>query len=178
MDRFWLVEHICSRWQGPIVFAIFHPYVNRTLISALVSGSIQPLEKMGACGDRLRHVDFRAKSADELVQYPVNKLRNLALALVKTSHFLVADIDFLPSIGLYREILEQRAILERNHTIVAPVQAAAATHLVALVVPAFSRSGGCHTVCRKSIHQKGPLYQKPRWFLNLHSTSTLSSLPA
>ena len=64
--------------------------------------------------------------------YPVNRLRNIGLRSVNTSHVLVSDADFLPSRGL------RDAIRAKAHWL--------ANEKLALVVPAFQRKGGrCKT---------------------------------
>ena len=72
--------------------------------------------------------------------YPVNWLRNLALAKVNTTHHLVSDVDFMPSRGLRASVLDQGRWL--------------AYEKLALVVPAFQRRGSnCKTVdeCRAKL---------------------------
>jgi hypothetical protein len=39
-----------------------------------------------------------------LAEYPVNHLRNRAIAAVATSHFLLIDVDFVPSAELYSNL--------------------------------------------------------------------------
>lgn len=124
-DRAWMVDNICERWKGPICLAVFVPYL---------APKIEPF----ACNDRIAVHVHEAKSKEELIEYPVNKLRNIALNLVKTTHFIMADIDFWPSSGLYQEILSQQQWHLNNPTF-------------GMIVPAFQRaSDGCRTMetCR------------------------------
>jgi len=78
----------------------------------------------------------RVKSAtfvgSSVADYPVNHLRNLGIGLVRTSHFIVADVDFVPSRGLYAELLRHGSLMLSDLTL-------------ALVVPAFQRRGGSCT---------------------------------
>lgn len=46
--------------------------------------------------------------------YPVNTLRDLGIESIKTSHYLLLDIDVLPSINLYNSILLNKGILARD----------------------------------------------------------------
>lgn len=117
-ERLWMLGWICQRWEGPIVIAVYtdHSYVVR---------------KDPMCGDR---VDYRVTSAPEHVfkkhnLYPVNKLRNLAISRVRTSHFLLCDIDLWPDASLLLRLTRFAAAqpdLFRDPKL-------------ALVVPAFSR---------------------------------------
>ena len=63
--------------------------------------------------------------------YPVNRLRNMALDAVQTSHILVADIDFVPSVDLDTTI--QSTIVEQQPLIDSSEQRDA------MIVPAFER---------------------------------------
>ena len=93
------VEHICTRWGGPVALAVFVPYTNRTAL---------PFAKVPqGCSIELgfAQVLHRAEDTKELEAYPVNVLRNKALRLVSTSHFFTVDIDFWPSSNLRAEIL-------------------------------------------------------------------------
>lgn len=78
----------------------------------------------------------RVKSAtfvgSSVADYPVNHLRNLGIGLVRTSHFMVADVDFVPSRGLYAELLRHGSLMLSDL-------------MLAVVVPAFQRRGGSCT---------------------------------
>ena len=122
IDRYWMLSDICARWQGPITVAVFVPSTDRTT----------PLLQKGprGCdiGDQFRQVIHPAKNAEEVADYPVNMLRNLAVSLVTTSHFLVVDIDFWPSSNLKAEIQGIWWQLVSDPS-------------MAIVVPAFARDG-------------------------------------
>ena len=73
-----------------------------------------------------------------VADFPINYLRNLGIGLVQTSHFLVADVDFVPSRNLYTEIMQHGSLMLNDL-------------MMALVVPAFQRHvGSCSSVadCR------------------------------
>ena len=74
-------------------------------------------------------VHFLRGEPDE--PYPVNRLRNIALEAVTTSHFLVTDVDLWPSRTLYNAFLSLPA-------------AYLARERVATVVPAFETSNRVH----------------------------------
>jgi len=92
-ERLWMLKWICRRWPGPVVIAV---YTSRVKI----------VPKEPECGDR---VDYRvvAAPADVFARhsaYPVNRLRNLAVERVKTSHFLLCDVDLWPDASLLRRL--------------------------------------------------------------------------
>jgi hypothetical protein len=45
---------------------------------------------------------------DERYRYPINWLRNIAVGLIRTTHHLVIDADFVPNRALYSEIVTKR----------------------------------------------------------------------
>jgi hypothetical protein len=78
-----------------------------------------------------------------LKDYPVNRLRNLALSHVKTTHSITMDGDLLVSPNLHEALLAHRAVL-------------ASDIKAALVIPAFEVRNVCEpksntdsTLCRK-----------------------------
>jgi len=124
-DRLWMLEHHCRRWghENPISVAV---YSNRT--SASVRDAL--VRQYGCAPAQLSVQTLPQTFAD--ADYPVNRLRNLALSRVRTTHVAYVDIDFWPSTDLY-ETLRQR-----------PVRAElAATHKNALVVPALALKRVC-----------------------------------
>jgi len=125
-DRYWMLGHICARWRGPVVVAIFVPRLN---------GTENPYHTTPqGCNTQVgfKHALHLAHAPKGLESYPVNVLRNTALRLVSTSHFLMVDIDFWPSSNLRHEILAHRP-----H----------ATRRLAMVVPAFTRNGCVNPLC-------------------------------
>jgi hypothetical protein len=85
----------------------------------LVKGN---LEIMGCNLDMIVVSVMTSLSAHE--GYPVNRLRNLALSKVTTSHSITMDADFLVSADLYQNLGLHRAFLAKDNK-------------VALVIPAF-----------------------------------------
>jgi hypothetical protein len=68
---------------------------------------------------------------DQLEDYPVNQLRNLALEAVQTSHAAYIDSDFMISRGLWKSLM-QTALVVAN-----------ASRPVAIVMPAFEYYSSC-----------------------------------
>ena len=74
--------------------------------------------------------------------YPVNRMRNMGLDAVQTSHILMVDVDFIPSDRLeetIRKTLEQRKVHLASHSD-QPQSSESA-----IVVPAFERRLDCHS---------------------------------
>jgi hypothetical protein len=89
LSRIARLREICKRWKGPLVVSVFLTddalFLDETLKESLAK----------LCSD-LTIVSY--KYPDQLKErwYPVNKLRNLGIYRVETSHYLMIDIDFLP----------------------------------------------------------------------------------
>lgn len=130
-EKLWILPVLCERWRGPVSLALWVPNSSMPHNSETVTES-----SISKCKSFALSVYSRQET-----EYPVNKLRNIALSRVNTSHIFVSDIDFLPSIGL-RSYLRNLRYSWLQHPD------------VALVVPAFQRRGGkCKTVasCRKRV---------------------------
>ena len=121
-ERLWMIEMICERWPGPIAVAVHTPDEEA---QSAYRKTLAQVQQGGRCG----RATFRNWDQGTETSYPVNGLRNLAMAAVSTSHFMVIDIDFWPSFQLYSAILSagRRAALEKPKH--------------AIVVPAFKRMG-------------------------------------
>lgn len=135
-DKFWLLPELCDRWRGPLSLALW------LTADEGARGGARDLEDAAAAAAKTcassggLAIEARVAAYDGEA-YPVNALRNAALARVNTSHHLVSDADFLPSRGLRDAARAERRWL--------------AYERMALVVPAFQRRGGnCKTVdaCR------------------------------
>lgn len=129
MDRLWILEEICKRWKDPIIVVVA---LNDTESNRIMS------DRESAC-PQLRIIPYTF-SKDESSQpelYPVNVLRNMALDEVQTSHVLVADVDFVPSVNLDETIkssLRERQQLREEGPEVIP-----ADEQEAWIIPAFDR---------------------------------------
>ena len=116
-----MLDHICKRWDGPIVVAVYAP-----------EGAA--IDEAAVCAPG--QVDYRVFAVSEVLYtdhnlYPVNALRNLAVERVATSHFLLCDIDLWPDATLRPRLRSLAASPKYNATFHDP------TH--ALVVAAFAR---------------------------------------
>lgn len=122
VERLWMLDHVCRRWAGPVVVAVYGPRGAPTPAApaACGAGRVEFVERLV---DAKRYADHNA--------YPVNELRNLAIARVRTSHFLLCDVDLWPDEQLYDRLHALGASVAHNATFADPK--------VAIVVPAFSR---------------------------------------
>jgi len=119
-ERLWMLEHICQRWRGAIVVAVH-----------TVGGHF---ERAAGCAQG--QVDYVARPVLRQTfldhsTYPVNALRNAAIARVETSHFLHADVDLWPDRDLLPRLRRLSASGRHSTTFSNPVHA--------IVVAAFSR---------------------------------------
>lgn len=120
-DRLKLMKLHCERWGN-------HP------ISLAVAAAMDPeiilstLSEYG-CNTEMITVSLLSDFTSN-EDYPVNRLRNLAMSHVKTSHALMIDVDFVLSSDLYQTLHLHRETLSGDH-------------LNALVVPAFELSKVC-----------------------------------
>lgn len=120
MDRFWMLPFLCVRWGGPISVAVLQDHL--------------PDIPEGLCS-RMLITAASMKSPYDLdpSHYPVNRLRNVAITAVNTSHFLMTDIDIWPDVNAYMS-LHMRYHLEKERL---------DDPRTAIVFTAFSRKRFC-----------------------------------
>jgi hypothetical protein len=122
LERLWILVETCKRWKSPIVLAVHLPHHSPENHPSIVAAK----EK---CSE-LTVVPYRATEEEQEWEYPVNRLRNMALDAVRTSHVLTIDIDFIPSMFLDElirsTVLEQQALIDYSER-------------EAMIVPAFER---------------------------------------
>jgi Glycosyl-transferase for dystroglycan len=136
LNRIWVLDETCRRWTGPIVAVVamadheFH------------LGSTQTLMGWEDKCPQLKLIPHKLEANQEApANYPVNRLRNLGLDYVQTSHIMVMDVDFVPSEGLHDRIKDSlfdraqiRKYISEDHRAEVPSEAREA-----IVVPAFER---------------------------------------
>ena len=183
-SRLWIFTHHCQRWGAhPMSIAVWME--NATAVG---SGQVAApthlgvdayarlvrvkLEIMGCNIDMIAVSVITSLSAVE--EYPVNRLRNLALSKVNTSHSITMDADFVVSADLYQNLVVHRAILAKDNKI-------------ALVIPAFEiKQSQCRPTdsakCRRFHMKLVPLSKndtltfKPfQWKSNRHGHSSTRS---
>jgi hypothetical protein len=122
MNRLWMMEHHCERWNGSFSIAVYSDDGSATIASVQ-----DELFKMNCAVDLIAVHVITGYSEEE---YPVNVLRNAALSSVTTSHVIYVDIDFWPSTDL-------RSTLQHH------VDRLASDAKAALVMPAFQLNRQC-----------------------------------
>ena len=128
IDRLWILKETCSRWKDPIIAVVFLPAeVNHDQQSLL-----QEFSSKNNCPNLQLIQYIGSKEESELAQYPVNRLRNVGLDAVRTTHILVVDVDFLPSSGL-DNLIKAAWVKQKQQEL--PLE----LNRLALVVPAFER---------------------------------------
>ena len=125
MDRLWMMQYHCERW-GPVSPMSVAVLTNQTAVQTR-----DALIALGCHQDTLS-VQTMHLTAELESDYPVNKLRRMALSAVRTSHVMYVDIDFWESVDLH-DILHQAEVR----------RALAADPKRSLVVPAFQLNRQC-----------------------------------
>lgn len=134
-DRIWLMEEHCKRWgDHPISIAV-GGHVPR-------SGITRALRGLGCNMDKIHVEVVWIGEGDE---YPVNELRNRAMANIQTSHAVFIDADFFLSTNVYEKLQDQRKFL-------------AADTKIAMVIPAFELRSFCSDIstCHKTLVSSMP----------------------
>jgi hypothetical protein len=127
IDRLWILKETCTRWKDPIVAVVLMP-------SDMTPGQRSAWESFSSVTcPQLQLIQYIGTEEESKTDhYPVNRLRNIGLDAVNTSHILVADVDFVPSKRLDKTI---RLSLKQLHSYV-PEEA---ENHQAVIVPAFER---------------------------------------
>ncbi|OEU11690.1 hypothetical protein FRACYDRAFT_157236, partial [Fragilariopsis cylindrus CCMP1102] len=122
-DRLWMMKYHCERY-GPNSISIA-VYTNKTLEDVKTE-----LVDLG-CPTTTATVSVVVLNAEShgtaWNDYPVNKLRNLALRAVRTTHILYIDIDFWTSANLYNTLVHNPQIKQQLYQ----------DPKLVLVIPAF-----------------------------------------
>lgn len=116
VDRF---PYLLKRWNGPISTVFFiHENETANLAHFIMTQTREGIDYTVYVIKSTRSAPFiRWKGTVKKYPfsiYPVNTLRDLGIESIKTSHYLLLDIDVLPSINLYNSILLNKGILARD----------------------------------------------------------------
>ena len=91
MNRMSMLIELAERWPGPVVAAAIHEPSTPPATTALPAELAVRVQLL-----------LRERAPDE--PFPINTLRNAAIAAVRTSHFFVLDVDLWPSESLLSEL--------------------------------------------------------------------------
>ncbi|XP_053616266.1 xylosyl- and glucuronyltransferase LARGE1-like isoform X2 [Plodia interpunctella] len=94
MDRLQFLERLVKYWEGPISAAIY-------LADCEVSKFESYIRNLSGTLSTRRNIAYHLVFHQDNVHYPVNYMRNVALANVDTPYVFLMDADFVPMIGLY-----------------------------------------------------------------------------
>ncbi len=143
IDRLWIVHETCAnRWRkDPIVAVVFVPHSAQNVAENAQRKNEQELdsqsEKLLQDCPNLTLVRYEADHIESLKgRYPVNRLRNVGLDLVRTSHVLVMDVDLVPSRDLGNIVGTAIRNTNNNNN---DNNNDNTSHRKALVVPAFEK---------------------------------------
>jgi hypothetical protein len=114
------LNETCARWKDPIVAVVFVPQ------------NAPKQRNLNIACPNVRILEYLANEHESQPDhYPVNRLRNVGLDAVQTTHLLVADVDFVPSQDLHETI--RKAIIRGQDG------EKQEEDRQALIVPAFER---------------------------------------
>jgi len=100
-DRVWMIQNHCQRWgPNPMSVVVFSDRTAEDVKSEVV---------LQGCSEE--HITVQTVSPTKYdptgTEYPVNLLRNIAFAAVKTTHIVYADVDFWPSTDLHSTLMSR-----------------------------------------------------------------------
>ena len=96
-----MLEALCRHWPGPMSLALYLTDAEAQQFLRFVETSAV----LSARQDVAYHVVYREGSL-----YPINQLRNVALAQALTPYVFLSDIDFLPAHSLYNYLRWARRV--------------------------------------------------------------------
>ncbi|XP_009949341.1 PREDICTED: glycosyltransferase-like protein LARGE2 [Leptosomus discolor] len=114
MDRLQMLEAICKHWAGPISLALYMSDAEAQQFLRYAQAS----EVLSTRRNVAYHIVYK-----EGQFYPINLLRNVALANTQTPYVFLTDIDFLPMYGLYdylRNSIQQLELPQRKAALIVP----------------------------------------------------------
>lgn len=92
MDRLAFLPSLLKRWEGDFSIAVKVRNLDERKAANMVKSLNLP--------DRVRTILYIVSArSSEAADFPVNKLRNIAIVNIITTHFLVLDMDMWPARG-------------------------------------------------------------------------------
>ena len=150
IDRLWMMQYHCQRWNHKISLIVYSQNDNKMTMDVLQNKLVH--EYM-CSPNHIDRVQLYHGHKDE--DYPVNKLRNLAISAISTTHFLYIDVDFWVSTNLNSSLITvlREKKYQSKRTKINPNESQ-----LAIVVPAFQIHRGCREYkdCRSENLQNMP----------------------
>lgn len=112
IQRIFFFPHLVQRWGGPMSVAVYlKSNVEKEQVTQLLAQSSLP-----------RSITLSFYVTKDPTEYPYNKLRNIALSKIVTSHFWVMDMDMWPCDGLYESLhhLDSRFLNDDHLAVIVP----------------------------------------------------------
>jgi hypothetical protein len=122
-NRIWMMEYHCQRWTQHMSIAILTNETHNQVMEELIQWNCRPDQVT------LTVLDASQYPNDD---YPVNVLRNLAFAQVRTSHVAYVDVDFWESQHMYDVLMGEDIRTQLSND-----------PQLALVLPAFQLHRQC-----------------------------------
>lgn len=122
IDRLQVLDDLANNWRGPISAAIYLPEQETSIFMSYIAKS----EKLSGRKNIGYHLVFR----DYGFNYPINRMRNVALNHTVTPYVFLCDIDLVPPSNLYDNIRRSIAKMKEEVSFGTMLNRA-------LVVPAF-----------------------------------------
>ena len=93
--RLWMMGQHCSRWGS-------ESHISVAVFTDMDAASVkEEILRQGGCTANRLAVSTLSLREYGLADYPVNRLRNLALSRVRTTHVVYVDVDFWESFNLF-----------------------------------------------------------------------------
>lgn len=105
-DRLQVLDQLAGHWPGPMSVAIYLTEMETSLLLFTVQSSSNLA--------RRKNIGYHLVYRDHGFNYPINKMRNIALNNVITKFVMLSDIDFLPSMNLYEYLKTTIAAMATN----------------------------------------------------------------
>ena len=127
IDRINRIPYLLERWKGRIVLSFFmtendilkidqllQPYLNSRI--DFVFYVVKYLDINGNYG---YYIDGKGEKVlfNEPI-FPLNLMRDLSIESIKTTHYLLIDIDFFISSTFYTTLNSNKRILERENSVI------------------------------------------------------------
>ena len=193
VDRLWIIKETCSRWLDPIIVVVYvpaHDTEERIEEQLNAIDNFQSTTVTEHCphvriiryipepDENINGADSEnSGSTSHHKYYPVNRLRNIGLDHVQTSHVMVMDIDFVPSQNLHHTIQNALRHQDRIRNEYQSEGKFVTEDRQALIVPAFERQPPepCETESDCANYLQSNSGFLPHTFDELHNCYTTES---